>query len=434
MKWLYRLGSLCAVCAITLSLLIVPASAATLDRSISLTFNRGGSYSYGTINTPRFDSQGTVVESNAVKLTAGTKYYASLQEVLSDSEYTYTGTTGLYLSFYFICDSSYAGAWTTQTPTIEGFYTNQYGKEGLVPSVDVDVFTPFNSSNTVSTGWTWKATFEGTPDMPISGLGIRRSGGAAQAYWTPTAAGDLTSKFYVVVPSAQIIGVESTAELDALESMADSIAAQSEILSAMYGDVVSICNAIYERTGDMLAAQNLANSYFQQIIPILNVISSNTSDIASTTNNIYSLLQTQFNLLISTIQSESFDIQEVIKGESEAIQDAIDSAVEKLITYFDTVFSGAVGDTPDSIQGADDIIKQENDFTSQGFDTADDYMGVTIPDAFTPPSNVLGGFSVIKNLFESLFAVLGDFGMIWVFGWVAGLCALVLGRLRRFRG
>lgn len=442
MKWLYRLGSLCAVCAITLSFLIVPASAATLERSMSVEWVRGsGSFSF-TFNSPLYDAYTNEHAGNSVTSpVVGTKYYTSLNSILSDTEFTYEGAVGMYVSWFMTVSTGTGGtgSWSYQEPSYGGFYSNMYGQKGTIPNLEYDTFNPVTDLSNPSQGYTYKAQFLGTPELPISGLGIERTSTGAQMYWTPASVPsgtnvDKTLRFGICIPSARMIGRESTAELDALENMADAITAQSEILSAMYGEVIDVCNAIYERTGDMVAAQNLANQYFAQIIPILNQIQADTGDIVTNTGNIYSLLQTQLQALITTIQSESFEIQEVLKGESEAIQDAIDSAVERLITYFDTVFSGAVGDTPDSIQGADDAIKQEHDFTNQGFDAVDDYLDVTIPETFEPGGNVLDGFGVFKNLIESLFAVLGDFGMIFIFGWIAGLSALVIGRIRHFRG
>lgn len=425
MKWLYRLGSLCAVFAVTLSFMIVPASAETLDRSMSVEFNRGGNLSSFTFDTPLYDSYTNNHPGNKVSNpVVGTKYYASLQSVNTDTEFLYESAVGLYVSWFMYASTRGTGAWSYQNAVYDGFYTNMYGAQGTIFDLEHDTFTPHTDLKNPSMGYTYKAQFLGTPELPISALGImRRSGSAAQMYFVHDTVEtgtnqDTSTIFGICVPSARMIGRESTAELDALESMADAIAAQSEILSAMYGEVIAVCNAIYERTGDMLAAQNLANSYFAQILTVLN----NTNSI---TNDIYNLLSTQFQLLISTIESESFEIQEVLKGESEAIQDCINDAVDRLIEYFDGIFVpkqeteqghastnesiGAVGDYESSTQESiGSIIEQL---------PSADFSG-----------GLVDGLASILALFSAVWSALSPLHPFFYFCWLFGILLVVIGR------
>lgn len=433
MKWLYRSGSLCAVCAITLSLLIVPASAESVSTSMSFVWNRGGNLITGTFAVPRYDSS-YVGKRTLEELTAGNKYYTSVDEFALDVEQMYSGAVGMYISYYYNCDTSVGGEWFYQ-PSVDydGYYTNDVGGTGSSPTVDFSTFNPASGTNP-STGFRMSVQFAGEPSLPISGLGVKRVNSVAQAYFVPAASTSADCNFYLNVPSATIVGTATSEELSALEGMADSIAAQNEILNAMYGDIVSICNSIYERTGDLVAAQNLTNQYFAQIIPILNAIQTNTGTTATNTSNIYSLLASQFTLLISTIQSESFDIQEVLKGESQAIQDAVDAAADKIILYLDTAFAGAVGDTPESVKGADDAIRAEHEFTNGMFNDIDQNIDLALPNQYVPTEMQKSAFPLIGGLIGNMYDCIGELGFIWLFGWVAGLCAFFLGRLRRFAG
>lgn len=426
-----RVVALIATVLICASFLIVPASAATLDRSMTVEWNRGGNKYSFTFNTPLYDSYtnnqtGNVVSSPVV----GTKYYASVDTVQSDVEFTYDGAVGLYISWFMYANTAIgsSGSWTYQSPQYDGFYTNMTGGEGTIFNLEWDPFTPHTDLQNPSKGFTYKAQFAGTPELPISALGIRRASSVAQMYFVhdTVASGsnqEKATRFGVCVPSARMIGVESTAELDALESMADSIAAQSEILSAMYGDLISICNAIYERTGDMLEAQNLANQYFAQLIPILNIISSNTGDIASTTANIYTLLQNQFQLLISTINQES--------GE---IQDAIEQAVEDLISYLDTVFQSAVGKLPDLNDSTGGTISEFESAEDILFNSVLEGFSSSIPEQPEFSSGLIAAFALINTIFNSIWDKMGDFSFVYIFALTFAIILLIVGRISKFAG
>ena len=406
-----RVVALIAASLICASFLIVPASATTLDRSMTVEFNRGGNLSSFTFDTPLYDSYTNNNTANVVSSpVVGTKYYASLQSVNTDTEFLYESAVGLYVSWFMYASTRGTGSWSYQNAVYDGFYTNMYGAQGTIFDLEHDTFTPHTDLQNPSMGYTYKAQFQGTPELPISALGImRRSGSAAQMYFVHDTVEtgqnqDKATRFGICVPSARMIGRESTAELDALESMADAITAQSEILSAMYGEVIAVCNAIYERTGDMLAAQNLANQYFAQLIPILNIISGNTGDIASTTASIYTLLQNQFQLLISKIDQES--------GE---IQDAIEQAVDDLISYLDTVFQSAVGKLPDQNQSTSGLITDYESAESQLFESVLEGFSSNIPEQPEFSSELIAAFALINTIFNSIWDKIGDFKFVYIF-------------------
>ena len=229
-----------AVVILCASFLIVPASATTLDRSMSVEWNRGGNKSSFTFNTPLYDAYTNNDPANKVSSpVVGTKYYASVDTVQSDVEFTYDGAVGLYISWFMYANTATgsSGSWTYQSPQYDGFYTNMTGGEGTIFNLEWDPFTPHTDLKNPSKGFTYKAQFAGTPELPISALGIRRASGAAQMYFVhdtvPTGTNvEKSTIFGCCVPSARMIGRESTAELDALESMA-VVEAMSPVLLEM---------------------------------------------------------------------------------------------------------------------------------------------------------------------------------------------------------
>lgn len=427
MKWLYRLGSLCAVCAITLSFLIVPVSAAeAVGTSMSYDWNRGGAHITGTVDVPRYDSL-YVAERDSASLTAGTSYFMSMDEFALDVEQMYSGAVGLYISYYYSINAPDAGTWGTQSAfDMEGFYTNDVGDAGTVPTVEWSSFTP-NRGGNPSEGFRLSCEFVGYPHLPISSLGIRRTSSAGQAYFTPSE--NMSGKtWYLYIPSVSVVGVASSEELSALEGVADSIAAQNEILNAMYGDIVSICNSIYQRTGDLVAAQDLTNQYFAQLIPILNIIQSDVGSISSNTANIYTLLASQFANLITTIQSESFDIQEVIKGESAALQDAIDSAADKIITYFETLYDYGGQDVIDHDSAKSDISSAQQTENDIGKSLVESFYQLPAVDF---SGSINDGISSILNLFAAIWNALAPLHPYFYFSWLLGICLVIIGRKGR---
>lgn len=431
-----RVVALIAAVIVCASFLVVPASAAeTTSTTMSFNWNRGGNIISGSFAVPRYDSS-YVGKRELTGLTAGSKYYTSVDEFALDVEQMYSGSVGMYISYYYNCDTSVGGEWVTQTTDYDGYYTNDVGNTGTVPSVEFSSFSPAGGTNP-SQGYRMSVHFVGEPSLPISGLGVRRVGSVAQAYFVPAAAAG-SCNFYLNVPSATVVGVASSDELTALEGMADQIAAQNEILNAMYGEIVSICNQIYQVCGDMVEAQNLTNQYFSQIIPILNSMNA-------TTSNIYVLLQNQFALLLAAIQRESGNLQDVIidesgniqtvlRTESEAIQDAIDQAVVDLIAYLDSVFQGAVGVLPEQNESTDRFIDSLFEAEGSVVMSIEESLPEILPSEPVFDSQLVAGFVLVNTIFGMVWEEIGDFKFIYIFSLTLGIALLAIGRISRFAG
>lgn len=334
------------------------------------------------------------------------------------------GATGMYISYYMQVQPSTGSLVAYGSPlaksTYQAYYVNDQTATVTMAIDSLATFTPVGITQN-SPGITLTAKFQGSEEYPITKIGIQckanASGFPLGAYYPA----NNNMKGVITVTSARIVGTETSGELGALEDIASEIANQSEILSAMYGDLVAVCNSIYQRCGDLLTAQNLTNQYFAQLIPILQNIESDTSGILTTTNNIYNLLSAQFSLLVSTIRTESDDIQAAIAQQTEDMK-----------AYFDSVFASAVD--PDLTQDAEDLQGTIDDFGSIESDyqsqATDRYEALTSTfNGFT--GGTLSGVALMSTLFERVWNALGDYNIVYTFPLTLGVTLVVVGRISR---
>lgn len=321
---------------------------------------------------------------------------------------------GVYISWFFASSSSVCQS-TGVMQSFTGQYNNHEGNTGTLPSVDVDDFTPSGYSN-YSIGHSVKAQFEGTPDLPISNIILKGSTSASSASWKNTAGGSSYSQ-YLVVPSFRVVTTEYSAELDAMEEMADAIAQQNEMMQAMYGEIIALCNAIYTKCGDLETAINTTNSYCSAMLEALG-------DIATTTNNIYTLLGTQFALLISTIQTESSNIQDTIMEAEAKLEAYLDSAVN----------NSGIADSGTASEDASTAIGDLNS-GSEGYESNASASFENISASFTGFSGgTLGGVALATDLFSQVFNALGEYKVVYTFPLLLGVCLVLIGRISRHSG
>ena len=337
--------------------------------------------------------------------------------VVTHSDGGFTSAVGLYFSYYFRVDSgvhlveygnpstAYFKVGGLETSTTSFTYT---------PVSNVYTFTP--AAVKFSEGVSIVGRALATEGDPLKNVGLFAVGadgtiGKPQSY---ISIGDAWSYTFCVT-NARIVGTTSSAELDALEDMASAIAEQNDILQAMYGDLVAICNSIYQRTGDLLQAQQLTNEYFSQVIPLLNSLKNTTADI-------YALLQAQFNLLISTIETASTDIQGAISAQTAA-----------LIAYLDSVFQAGVN--PDTAQRTEDIetgLGSLNDGESTYTSAATERYEALTANFSGFEGDTLSGVALVSNLFKQVWDAFGDYNIVYIFPLTFGLSLVFLGRLSRF--
>ena len=233
------------------------------------------------------------------------------------------GAYGLYLSCYY---RSSSGASQNHVPTKDDFslfYTlASVGSSAAYPVQSVRLFNPSSSYNSVSDGVTVSARFFQTAADPVSTWRLA-NGSLTVPSWTFDSVSSDFSDAQLVITSLRVVSTSSSAELDALEDMASEIANQSQILSQFYGDIVAICNQIYQRLGDLQAAQEEANALFSNVISILNTTNGKLEAINMA-------MSTYFELLINQLKQEGVDTRTAI-ADAEA---RLETYLKPMIDYF----------------------------------------------------------------------------------------------------
>lgn len=294
-----------------------------------------------------------------------------------------TGSIGLYVSFYFYSnDNSATTTWKTiGQPKLIGYFNNENGYQTQTGTdVSYSTFIP-QSSLPASTGYTVKVNFNATDANPATGIGFNVD--SVSNKWGFVSNHTLTTKGTgIYITSARVVTAESSADLAALESMASAIASQNDILSAMYGDILTVCNQMYARLGDIQAAQEASNAYFQTVITTLNAVNTKLRTLNTTTTNIYELLQEQFALLLAQIQTSTTDITTTI-NEAEL---RLENYLKPVIDYI-TELQTQTGESASSLPGHKQDVNN-NTPTGSGLDT-DTVAGLATI------ATVLGSFSYV---------------------------------------
>lgn len=329
------------------------------------------------------------------------------------------GSLGLYLTFYVQSDfpGSFSYPSLSQLDAGMRLYLPDSSYESVPISTQLkfsNFSVPVPDGGAVSPGVLIKGrvNVDSIASIDTLYLGLAKNDGKI---WEIVKPAGVPGSLSLVTPSVVLV-TGAASDLDSMEGLADSITQQSEILSSMYGDIMSLLNDLYARLGDMQAVQELTNTYFAQLIPLVNSINTNTA-------NIYSLLQTQFQLLRSLIATESDDIQA-----------AIEQQTEDLKAYFDIVFSGAVGTIPDQSEdvqsGVDSVTNAENVYESQASQRFNE-----LSSSFASLSgDSLSAVTLVATLFNRVWNVLGDYTIVYTFPLFLGLCLLVIGRLGKSGG
>lgn len=356
MKKLVRLTSALLAVALLSVLCVIPVAAADGGYSGTSSLN----VATGANLTHRLQASFSVPSSSYRKYWDANSFEDGLAGFSSwtiSPESGFSSAVGLYFSYFMVCGDSAVTFVEHGNPNVSYFKvggletsTNSFT---YTPVSNVYTFTPAEAKSTEGVSIVGRAlATEGDPLKNVGLYAVSSSGvaGVPQSY-----ADFKTSwSFTFCVTNARVVGVTTSAELDALEDMASSIAEQNDILQAMYGDIVAICNSIYQKTGEMVEAQKLANQYFAAMVPILN-------DIKTTSSNIYALLSSQFAALISAVETASTDIQAAISAQTAAI-----------IAYLE------------SLQNVTEVPPAIKDQTTQGDQVRQDMAGLQKPDMSAP--------------------------------------------------
>ena len=382
-----RLVSLGAAVCILFSFLCIPAGAVdSLSGTVRAEFYVSDNFTSWSSRT--FDLN-YPTSSQYTTITNGDWDYGSLHNFLFNLG-PLSSNTVISLSYYFTC--KYPAEVANSTAGVSGVYLDvNGGSHAFDPSVGT--FTPtFDSSYPpAGDGLQIVAQFDvetssTEPPIPYP-ITIQRLFFDNKTHYVKT--GDVEKDVGLKITSLQVIQSSApTAELNQLKDIAAGIAQSNQILSAMYGDILAVCNSIYERTGSILQAQQKTNELFSSIIPILNSLNTNVA-------NIYSTLNTYFNLVIKAIDNQTVTLDQSIKDAEKALE----TYLKPMIDYFNEL-EETTGESASTLPG------HKNDL--DGF--ASDSNGID-DNAVTGLASLLPVFSA----FSFVFSVLGIFVGLGIF-------------------
>ena len=235
---------------------------------------------------------------------------------------------GIYFSGYYYSISS--GAKQSVVPSASLFSVTGRRVSGarLTGTVSCTLFDPQSSYVSVSDGVSLSFRFNSLVGDPLTDAVLYNhgyQGSFSSGCWSfaPVSGTFGANDAGFKVTSFRAVTSASSAELDALEDMASNIAAQNQILSQFYGDIVAICNQIYQRLGDLQAAQEESNDLFSNVISLLNTTNGKLEAINMA-------MSTYFELLINQLKQEGVDTRTAI-ADAEA---RLEAYLKPMIDYF----------------------------------------------------------------------------------------------------
>ena len=264
---------------------------------------------------------------------------------------------GIYFSGYYYSTSSGAKQTVVPSSSLFGVTGRRVSGARLTGTVSCTLFDPQSSYVSVSDGVSLSFRFNSLAGDPLTDAVLYNrayQGFFSSACWSfvPITGTFGANDAGFKVTSFRAVTSASSAELDALEDMASSIAAQNEILSQFYGDIIAVCNQIYQRLGDIQAAQEEANALFSQVIKLLNTTNSKLDAINMA-------MSTYFELLIKQLKQEGIDTRSAI-SDAEA---RLELYLKPMIDYFNEL-EEQTGESAASLPGHKTDI---NKFDNQGY-------------------------------------------------------------------
>lgn len=426
-----------------LGLLAVPASAAGSDLESSGTISI-----YSSVGGQAFEDWSTTVslplsnKSYSISVdygsTSGRFYFGGF--VPSSRIAEYTGSITLYVSYFFNFTGSTVS--NSYNPVyIPSDYSSRYmDSNGAYQdaTITTDTYEP-NVTTTHSNGYNVTVKVTGSDIQPV---GLPDLSFVGSKYYQVRVSNSYGASGAIIIPSFRYVSTETSAETDALEDMADAITSQTEIMQAFYGDIVAILNVMNGKFDSLQAAADLVNTNLQSIITALGGLNT-------TASNIYSLLGTYLHYLESIAQTAE-DIKtelasfhadfltyvqlliSTVSSESDDIQAKMEEIYNLLIQYLNTAFAGAVTDeVTEGIQGADNQLDAiegiESNYTGS---LSDKWQSIGISD-FTIAPGLLSGVAWVSSWWTNLFEATGDFKVILTLGLFFGVCGLVIGMISR---
>lgn len=352
------------------------------------------------------------------------------------------GTVSFYISFYYYHSGSilYRNS-SNSSITVDEFcsnildlsnwYASYYDMNASTVNdgdvISISQFVAGDGSSNYSPGFGITVRFEDC--QYLSGLYLFNSY-VQYAHGNPT-----STSSRLAIPSISVITTETSADVEALENIADQIAAGNDLAQAMYGDIMAALNSIKGDTATMA-------SYLSQALTALNSIKSNTA-------GIYTLCSTYLQYLAQIAStSESIDaelkayhedfmammetLQGTIMEESDDIQAKMEEIYNLLIAYLDSQYASAVN--PDLIESTGnaqlDINRQEELEVGFQSNLTESWTDLKL-ETFALGGGYTSAVAWVSSWFSNFYNAMGDYGMILLLPLYIGIVTLVAGLARQ---
>lgn len=308
---------------------------------------------------------------------------------LNSSDVSSIGSVGVYLSFFYYSVSTAARQNHVPSASDYAIYTYDIGGAQQIGTVSIKTFWPSSSYVSMSDGVSVVGRINGSAGSPLRLDSLNLNNGGYSYAWNSNrfsfvpVSGDFPANDAGMrITSFRVVTSGSSEALDAIEDMASNIAAQNQILSQFYGDIVAVCNQIYQRLGDLQAAQEEANRLFSNVISLLNTTNGKLEAINMA-------MSTYFELLINQLKQEGIDTRTAI-ADAEA---RLELYLKPMIDYFNEL-EEQTGESAATLPGHKTDI---DGFNNQGFGIDSD--GQTGVAALVPILSAFGWIWSIIALF-----------------------------------
>lgn len=442
-----KLLSLVLAVALIVPVLAVPSSAATIETSADIWFflqqedNDATWQDKVSIMIPRDFSSVSQVHT-----WEGSTSYSAVQRIKPSSfsvelDSLQSGAVSIYFSFFM--KSDYVSGFLSLPDWSDNWALQYVDQDGVVQQVPATV-TTYDSGITapvaagVTSGYNVNAKLEVEDGQYATRFALIYKGSSVARFRRNRSG----QSMYLYVPSASLVAAESSAELGALEDMADQIAQQNDLLQSMYGDIISLLQSIYTNTGDMEAALNLANQYLQTMSGYLQGILGNTSsiyqimstymhylqDISETADDIYS----EFQSFHADFLAKMSELIGIIQSESDDIQATMDRLMKELMDWLDEQFSGAADpDLSGNSQTVSGNIQQSDAISSQFTGSMSSQFGSLNLGSFTFGTGMISALTFVSSLWMSFYENAGEYQIIILLPMYIGISLLVSGMARK---
>ena len=460
-----RIAACVLVLACLVSLLVVPVSADEMSGTLNF-YSQFACDGSGTSTYPDYPDSGfSSVNGTASMPISAYKYLAGFDmRIDSLSGYQYgsaswrpgilqlqpsggagaSGSVSVYASWVLQFGSrTNITSFSYDKPSViqyEMLYTNSLGVVGTTPREVAQDFTYQGYP-----GYVYKSSTVADELEPLTNFRFQPVNSPQFLFrYAGQPGGSLSYTFGVT--SARVVTTASSVDTEYLESIADEIAAGNAAANAFYGDIISILNEIYQRQGEILTSVQTVQQYILEMLNSLTAIEGDVSSISnlistylhylesiaqdtesidSTLTQFHADFMTMLQTLISTITSESDDIQA-----------KMEEIYNMLIAYLNQQFGDAVPDGIDQdITDTSDVIDQTDQIESEWQDDMTSGWGDLDLQNYTLPTSLLAGVVWVSSWFTNIFNAYGaDWSQILLVPALFGIVMLAIGMISRHSG